>query len=263
MPTLEVAGTTLHYLERGDGPVALFVHGFPLDATMWVDQIERLADIRRCIAVDLRGFGGSSLGTAETLPMERLADDLAELLAALHVPAVDLVTLSMGGYVGLALAQLHPGLLRTLALIDTRAEADTPDGKAGRDEAARRVLVDGRREFADGMMPALVATTASPLVRARLRTMMEATPYETILAALAGMRDRPDRTGILRRIAVPTAVIVGAEDVITPLPAAEVMAAGVRNAVLHVIPSVGHMSPMEAPQAVADILRSLFVLGSS
>ncbi len=258
MPQAEVAGTTLHYIDEGSGAVALFIHGFPLDATMWRDQVDRLSAGRRCIAVDLRGFGRSAAVTADVLPMERHADDLAALLDHLDVARCDVVALSMGGYVALAMAQLHAARVRSLALIDTRAEADSEEGKAGRGEAARRLMSHGRRHFAESMLPALVAPAAPTIVRARLRTMMEGCRYETIIAALAGMRLRPDRTGILGRLDVPAVVVVGEHDAITPPAAAKAMTAAIPGASLHVIPGAGHMAPMEAPDAVAAVLRDHF-----
>ncbi len=261
MPFVDAAGTRLHYREQGTGPVALMVHGFPLDSTMWLDQMDRLADRRRCVAVDLRGFGLSAPTTAEALSMERHADDLAAFLDALGVSSVDLIGLSMGGYVALAFAQLHGVRMRSLALIDTRADADTEEGRAARDATARSVLSEGRLALARRMSSALLAPSATPEVRARILTMIEATAYETILAALVGMRDRPDRVSILGRISVPCAIIVGEHDAITPVIAAEAMHAAIAHAGLHIIEGAGHMSPMEAPDAVAKILDNL--LGSA
>ncbi|HSF85811.1 MAG TPA: alpha/beta fold hydrolase [Acidimicrobiia bacterium] len=258
MPTIDVAGTTLHFLDRGEGPVALFVHGFPLDSTMWLDQIERLSDLRRCVAVDLRGFGRSSAVTDEVLTMERHGEDLVALLGALGIESADVVALSMGGYVALYLAQVYPELIRTLALVDTRAAADTSEGRAGRDEAVRRVLGEGRRSFAEGMLMVLVAPNASVTTRARMRSMMEGTRYETMVAALRGMRDRPDRTAILARIGVPTSVVVGELDAVTPPADACTMADVLPDATVTVIEGAGHMTPLEAPDRVATALRRLW-----
>lgn len=261
MPFADVAGTRLHYLESGSGPVALMVHGFPLDSTMWLDQMARLQDVRRCIAVDLRGFGRSDPTTADVLSMERHADDLAALLDTLAIDAVDLVALSMGGYVALAFAQLHRRRLRRLALVDTRAEGDGEDAMAGRDAMTRKLLSEGRRALAEQMESVLLPAGATATVRARIRTMVEGTRYETIVAALAGMRDRPDRTRILADLDVPAAVIVGEYDSITPPTAARTLAGALPQAVLHVVPRAGHMTPMEAPDVVAAALRDLFASG--
>lgn len=261
MPMIDVADTRLHYRERGEGPVALFVHGFPLDATMWLDQMVLLSGVRRCIAVDLRGFGRSEPVIDEVLTMERHADDLAAFLDGLAVDAVDLVGLSMGGYVALAFAQLHGKRLRTLALVDTRSEADGAEARIGRDEAAMRLLSHGRRDLADRMENALLAPGAAASVRGRVRTMIEGIRYETVLGALEGMKVRSDRTAFLGRIAVPAAVITGELDAITPPAGARAMAAAISGATYVEIEGAGHMAPMEAPGAVANALRALFTTG--
>lgn len=248
------------YREAGEGLVALFVHGFPLDSRMWLDQIHRLADRRRCVAPDLRGFGNSGATTQPALSMDTHADDLAGLCDELGAEQVDLVGRSMGGYVSLAFAQRHPDRLRTLALVDTRAIADPAEGRAGRDAMAAELLERGRAWLAERMLEVLVAPGAAPSVRARLRTMIEDQPYETIVAALAGMRDRPDRTGVLADLERPVAVIVGEHDVLTPPEQARAMADAAAEATYTVIPAAGHMSPMEAPDAVAAALWDLWAL---
>lgn len=245
------------YREQGSGPVALLVHGFPLDSTMWLDQIADLSDIRRCVAPDLRGFGGSAPTTETDLSMERHASDLLAFLDALEIERVDLVGFSMGGYIALAFAERHPNRLRSLSLVDTRSTPDSEAGRDGRDAAAARVTADGRSALASDLIDVLLDESASLWTRARFRTMVEATPTESIVAALEGMRDRPDRTAVLGEITVPVAVIVGENDVPTPVSEADQMAnaAGGR---LTVIPSAGHIAPIEQPSMVADALRSLW-----
>jgi pimeloyl-ACP methyl ester carboxylesterase len=256
MPYAEIDNTRLHIRQRGQGPVALFVHGYPLDSTMWIDQLNGLADIRRCIALDLRGFGRSTPVTGEPLTMEQHAADVAAVLDLVSEEQADIVGLSMGGYVALAFAEMYPGRLRSLALIDTRAGADSEEGKAGRDAAVARVLADGRSALAEGLEAGLLGPEPSPAARARLRTMIEGCAYETIVGALAGMRDRTDRTHVLDSIAVPSAVMVGEFDAVTPPAEAEQMADAIANAELIVIPRSGHLGPIENPPAVTAALRS-------
>ncbi len=258
MPYAEIGNTRLHIRQRGQGPVALFVHGFPLDSTMWIDQINDLADSRRCIALDLRGFGRSTPTTGEPLTMEQHAADVAAVLDLVSEEQADIVGLSMGGYVALAFAELYPDRLRSLALIDTKSAADSEEGKAGRDAAAERLLTDGRSAMAETMEVALLGPEASPAARARVRTMIEGCAYETIIGALAGMRDRPDRTHVLSSINAPSAVMVGEFDAVTPPEEAEQMAEAIDGAVLTVVPGAGHMTPIEQPAAVNEALRSLF-----
>ena len=258
MPYAEVDDVRLHIRQNGTGPVALLIHGFPLDSTMWIEQLEALADVRRCIAVDLRGFGRSSPVTGAPVSMERHAADLAGVLDLVSEEKADIVGLSMGGYVALAFAEMYPDRVRSLALVDTRSGADSSEAKAARDEAAERLLTDGRSAMAEGMQGGLLAPGAALSVRARLRSMIEACPYETIVAALGGMRDRPDRTNVLASVTVPAAVIVGEFDAVTPPSEAELMANGLQDASLTVVPGAGHLTPIENPSAVNEALRLLF-----
>jgi pimeloyl-ACP methyl ester carboxylesterase len=241
--------------------VALFIHGFPLDSSMWIDQLEALSDVRRCIAVDLRGFGGSSPVTGEPLSMEQHAADLAAVLDLVSEEQADVIGLSMGGYVALAFAERFPQRMRSLALVDTRAGADSAEAKAGRDAMAQRLVEEGRIAIAEAMQQGLLGPNASVAAQARLRTMVEGCPYETIVGALGGMRDRPDRAHVLDTLAVRTAVVVGEQDAVTPVAESEAMAARLPDATLTTIPESGHMSPIEQPAAVNQALRNLLVAG--
>jgi pimeloyl-ACP methyl ester carboxylesterase len=258
MPYAEFDDARLHIRQRGSGPVALFIHGFPFDSTMWIEQLAALEGLRRCIAVDLRGFGRSSPVSGDPLTMESHAADLAAVLDIVSEERADIVGLSMGGYVALAFAESYPDRMRSLALIDTRAGADSPEGKAGRDAMARRVVSEGRAAFAESMQATLLGPNASLTARARFRTMVEGCPYETLIGALAGMRDRPDRTSTLGSVAVPAMVMVGDQDTVTPPEQAAEMAAAIPGATLVTIADAGHLTPVEQPQAVSTALAKLY-----
>jgi len=258
MPQARVTDTVLHYRERGAGPLALLVHGYPLDSTLWLDQLDALADLRRCVAPDLRGFGGSEPTRLAALSMEQHADDLAELVGALGAEAAEVVGLSMGGYVALALVERHPRLVRSLALIDTRAGPDSDEARRGRDAAAARLLEQGRAALVDELQAVLLGPRAPAQARARLRSMAEGTRYETWLAALEGMKQRPDRTAVLAGLCVPTAVVVGEDDGLTPPSEARAMAERAPGASLTIVPRAGHLTPIEAPEAVSAALRALW-----
>lgn len=254
----DLGGRRFHYFSAGTGPVALLVHGFPLDARVWLDQVAGLGRHRTMIAVDLRGFGRSDAVSTEVLTMEQHADDMASIVSAVGVDRVDFAGLSMGGYVGLAFAERYPAMVRSIALIDTRATADTDAGRAGRDATAERVVADGRRALADEMVGALLSQGATLATRARLRTMVEETAYETILGSLAGMKLRPDRSHVLAALGVPAAVIVGEDDRLTTPEDAHTMSSAIRDATLHVVPGAGHLAPLEAPDLVNDALADLW-----
>lgn len=258
MPYAEINDTRLHIRQQGTGSVALFVHGFPLDSSMWIEQLTDLCDLRRCIAPDLRGFGRSAPVTGAPLQMEEHAADLAGVLDLVSEEQADVVGLSMGGYVAMAFASLYPDRVRSLALIDTRAGADSEEGRQGRDALAEQLLTEGRAAIAATMEAGLLAPQASVAARARLRSMVENTPYETIVGALGGMRDRVDRTSDLAGYGAPAAVVVGEFDAVTPPSEAELMVHHLPDAALTVVPGAGHLSPLEQPAAVNEAIRQLW-----
>lgn len=249
-----VNGREIHYVERGDGRLAVLVHGFPHDHTLYLNQMSPVAQRRRVVAVDLPGYGMSERVTGEPLTMESLADDLAALIAALGFDEADILGLSMGGYAALATWERHPERCRSLVLADTRSEADSEEGRAARDAMASRVVHEGRAALGTELQEALLGPRADLVAHARLRTMVESTPVETIIASLAGMAMRPDRTDMLASISVPTLVIVGEEDGLTPPLDMHEFAAAIPGSEFVVIPGSGHLPPIERPDAFTEAL---------
>lgn len=259
MDETRIGEFTLRYASSGSGPVALFLHGFPLDHSMWHAQRAALGDVRTCIAPDLRGFGASAGVTSPILTMEAHARDAVAILDEVGAEQADVVALSMGGYVALTMWALSPERVRTLTLMDTRAEADDELARAKRDDAAQHLLEFGRDRFAGEMLKALVGPQASLYSRGRVRSMIEGTSYETIIAALAGMKVRADRKALLETITVPALVVCGKQDAITPPPYSRRMAEAIPDARLELIDGAGHMSPLERPEPVNRALRSFWV----
>ncbi|MFQ5947998.1 MAG: alpha/beta fold hydrolase [Acidimicrobiia bacterium] len=258
MPFATVNETTLYYREAGGGPLALFVHGFPLDHRIWLDQLGGLAHVRRCVAVDLRGFGRSDPVTEAVLTMEVFADDLVTLVEQLGEQRADVIGLSMGGYVALALWEARPELVRTISLVDTRAAADTAAGRAARDDLTNKLLDAGREGLSADLVGSLLGAEPTQIARARLRSMIEESRYETLVAALEGMKQRADRTALLASIDVPALVVVGKEDALIPLDQAQAMAEAIPGARMLVVPGAGHLPPMERPDQVNSALMELF-----
>lgn len=257
---LTVNGVSLAVEVRGRGPAILFVHGYPLDRTMWAAQMEAFEGYQR-IAPDLRGLG---LSDAPDLgySMPIYADDLAALLDALQVDEVVLVGLSMGGYVAFEFLRRHRERVRALVLMDTRAEADSAEARRGRDHAASTAREQGARAIAEQMLPKLLAPAtreAMPQVVERVRAMMEQAPVSGIAGALAAMRDRQDATLLLSALdGIPALVVVGAQDTITPEAQAQHIAETLPLGQLVVIPDAGHLPPLEAPEAVNEAIGAFF-----
>jgi pimeloyl-ACP methyl ester carboxylesterase len=251
MPKQTVNGTTMHYAEAGNGPSLVFVHGFPLDSRMWEKQVGHFATRFRVIAPDLRGFGKSA--SAEPFTMDSLAADIRTLLQQIDALPCILCGLSMGGYVALAYVKLCPTDLRGLVLIDTRAEADTAEGKVNRNKMIELVRTSGSKAVADQMLPKMLAKgtlESKPDVVRTMRDMMETCPPLTIEHALEALRDREDHLSNLASIAIPTMIVVGEQDVLTPPQMSRVMHENIPRSQLAIIPDAGHMSPLEQPQAV-------------
>ena len=250
--TRNVNAATLSYEESGHAapPIAL-LHGFPLDSRVWKSQRDALSKDRRVITPDLRGFGRSP--SADAFTMESIADDVHALLQDLGALPVILGGLSMGGYAALAYAKKYPTDMKGLILIDTRAEADTPEGREGRQKMIDAVRAQGSIAAAEAMMPKMLAPdtpTKSPQVARALRTIMESQSPRTIENALVALRDRPDYRKDLPSIGVPTLILVGESDAITPPAMAEALNKSIPNSQLIIIPTAGHMTPMEQPEQV-------------
>lgn len=259
-----VNGVELALVDRGQGPVTLLVHGFPLDGTMWSGQIDCLAEQGRVIVPDMRGFGQSG-PAGDITTMEQMADDLAALLDALEIDEpIALGGLSMGGYVALAFAAKYVSRLAALVLCDTRAGADAPEAARGRHETARRVLAEGLGAVADSMMPRLLAPATErdrPDVADAVRRMILRADPRAVAAALRGMAQRADSTPLLGAIRCPVLAIVGAQDAITPPAEMRAMADAFPRARLVEIPGAGHLATMEQPAMVNEVLTA-FLAGA-
>ncbi len=244
----------LYYVTHGRGEPILFVHGFPLSGEMWNPAVERLSNRWTCIVPDLRGHGRS--GVSAEASMAAYADDLAGLLDAIgDKRRVALVGLSMGGYTAFEFFRRHRSRLRLLVLADTRATADTPEAAAKRETTAAAVLKDGSKVVADAMIGNLFAPTASADLKAQWHAIMTRTPPQGVAAALHALAARPDSTPTLAKIDLPTLIIVGEQDAITPPDASRDMHAKIAGSTLEIIPNAGHMAPVEQPQAFASAMQ--------
>jgi pimeloyl-ACP methyl ester carboxylesterase len=262
MATKMIRGARLNYADSGKGLPLVLMHGFPLDLRMWNAQIMELATRWRVIAPDFRGFGQSE--STDPFTTESLADDVHALLEEIRTLPCVLAGLSMGGYVALAYVRKYPGDLRGLILVDTKAAGDDAQGRENRNKMIELVRSKGSTAVADQMLPKMLAQDTPrnrPAQAQALRSMMEACPPRTIENALVALRDRPDQSETLPSIPVPTLIVVGGEDAITPVSVAESMQKQIPSSRLAVIKGAGHMSPMEQPpqvnQAISRFLGEL------
>ena len=252
-----VKGSLITVDSQGDGEAILFIHGFPFDRTMWRAQVMGLSGYHR-MAPDLRGFGMSDQ-PGESASLADHADDLIALLDQLKVGKFVVCGLSMGGYIALDLWRRYAGRIRALVLVDTRAEADSADGKHQRDRLIGAVSDRGTGALAEAMTSKLLATGTferQPLSVGHVKTMILEASVPGAVSALAAMRDRRDSTDLLPGIRVPALVIAGAEDAIIPPSTQEEMAKKIPQAGYHSIAGAGHMPPLEQPEEFNRLLAA-------
>jgi len=260
----QIRGFEMAFEDTGGVGVPLLpIHGYPLDRTLWAEQRRGLANVARVIAPDLRGFGESSLPTG-AVTMDTYADDVNALLDTLGVKTAVVAGLSMGGYIAFAFYRKYPERVRALIFANTKAGADSPEGKKGRDDSAMLAREKGAVAIAERMLPKMLTpktATERPSVAASVNAMMSRQSVDGIVAALLAMRNRPDSTPTLAQISVPTLVITGAEDNLIPPKESELMRDGIRGAKLATIPGAAHLSNVDQPEAfnraVQDFLKSL------
>jgi pimeloyl-ACP methyl ester carboxylesterase len=248
----------LYVRESGTGDPVVLLHAFPLSSAMWLSQREGLADGRRVITPDLRGFGGSPLGHDEPT-LDASAADVARMLDFLELDRVVLGGLSMGGYVVMAFLRQYADRASAIVLADTKASAD-PD--AARDNRHRIAdLLDADAEstvLVDEVLPNLVGPTTvekRPLIFGRVKALVQAAPAAAAAWAQRAMAARPDSFDTLRAFPGPALVVRGEEDALSSASDAEAMAEALPKGELAVVPGAGHLTAVETPDAFNSLMR--------
>src|SRR5215203_2309200 len=244
------------YTDAGAGDPVVLIHGYPFNRSLWNEQVAALSSTYRVITPDLRGFGETDPSEGPAT-MNLMAQDIALLLDHLEIPQAVIGGLSMGGYVALAFYKQFRSRVRALVLADTRAQADTEEAKQTRAQQAEKALSEGMAGLVDAMLPKLLApetVSKRPEIVKFVRDMMLQTKPEGAAAALRGMAEREDQTELLPKISVPTLILVGAEDALTPVADSEKMQHAIDNSRLVVLDHAGHVSNLERTQQFNDEL---------
>jgi pimeloyl-ACP methyl ester carboxylesterase len=247
-----LVGRSVRYLEAGAGRPVIFLHAFPLSADQWLPQLAKVPRGCRYLAPDLRGFRGAGPapepGALDNVTMDDYAADVLELMSHLDAPTADIVGLSMGGYVALAMVAMAPDRVTRLLLANTRASGDSPEARAGRDRTIALVRREGVGALARDMAPKLVGETTRrqrPDLVDAVRELIERNEPDGIAAALAALRDRPDRTSLVPSIRCPTVVVTGDEDTLIAPAETEKLAQAIPGARFVTVPGAGHLTNLE------------------
>ncbi len=241
-------------------PTIVFFHAFPLNSEMWKDQIAALSATHRCLAVDLPGYSGSPLPT-HAVTFEHYVDHVISYLEKAGVKKSIFCGLSMGGYLALRLFDRAPELCSALILCDTKAGADGNEAKLKRAAGVKSLIAD-REAYATGQFKALIGESNLPneSIKARFESIVSKNHTDGIAAGLVAMATRNDSTETLSKIKVPTLIIVGKEDQVTPLTEAELLNQGISGSKLVVIEKAGHLSNLENPAAFNEAVSKFIAV---
>jgi pimeloyl-ACP methyl ester carboxylesterase len=259
--SVHINGTALWVEDSGgDGIPVLFAHGLLLSCRMFDAQVAALRGRYRCISWDHRGQGQSAPGAGRAVSVEQVTDDALALIRALGLPAAHFVGLSMGGFVGMRLAARHPGLLRSLVLLDTSADPEPAEN------LPRYRLLNlvarwfGVRWVTERVMPILFGRTfLGDPARAEERALWRqrlAGNRRAIWRAVNGVIERAGVAAELSQVRTPTLVLVGEEDVATVPAKSERIRDLIAGATLVRIPGAGHSSSVEQPAAVTAAIAA-------
>jgi len=246
----------IFYEVLGSGPDLVLLHPFPAHHGVWKPVAEQLATRYRVILPDLRGHGNSGVGEGAAT-MEKHVNDLLRVCADANVGRAIFAGESIGGYILFDFWRRERERVRTLALCNTKATADSDEARRGRLQSAEDVLKFGVEPFVNSMLPKLLGETTRtnrPDVAAAARAMMMKITPAGVTAVQRGMAERPDSVPTLRTINVPTLIITGDEDLI-PLSEHELLQAHIPGATLRVIPKAGHYAVFERPEEAFRLLR--------
>lgn len=261
---IQINDFDLSYDDLGEGTIPIiFIHGFPFDKTMWKKQLNSLKATNRVIAYDIRGFGQST-DEKKSLSIDLFAEDLIAFMDKLGIDKAILCGLSMGGYITLRAQQKFPNRFEALILCDTQCIADSKEAKQKRYTTIEEIEKNGTDDFNEGFIKNVFhsdsLTNKKTLVE-EVKKVVDANSKNSIQKGLIAIAERSETCSSLTEINIPTLIICGREDKVTPLEQSEFMHENITNSVLQIIEKAGHVSNLEHPeefnQYIIDFLSTL------
>jgi 3-oxoadipate enol-lactonase len=249
--TININNLTVAYDDFGVGETPIiFLHGFPFDKSTWKPQMDFFKQTHRVIAYDIRGFGKSDAGSIEPT-IQLFADDLIALMDALKIEKAIVCGLSMGGYILLDAVQRYQNRFAALILSDTQCVKDSDEAYQKRQQTIAQINEMGLAAFTDGFIKnifcELSLTTKKTLVNTVKNTMLS-TQIPTVVQTLMALANRKDTCDLLHEITIPTLILCGKEDMVTPLVQSTFLQNKIPNATLKIIENAGHLSNLEQPE---------------
>jgi 3-oxoadipate enol-lactonase len=256
--TIEANSISMGYSEFGEGlsPI-IFIHGFPFDKNMWQPQVEALKNTFHIITYDVRGFGKSTVEEIRTASIDIFAEDLIAFMNALHIEKAIVCGFSMGGYILLNALKRYPDRFSAIVLANTQCEGDSPEGKEKRSETMLEIEHYGLKSFTKNFIPKIFGDASIKYKKQLVKTVAQGildTSPTAIIATLNALANRTETCSSLGQISVPTLIICGADDPVTPVQQAQYMQKNIPNAIIKVIKKASHMANMEQPNQYNKIL---------
>jgi len=256
---------TLSYTASGKGNAVVLVHGFCEDLTIWSDYAQRLSADYHVIVPDLPGFGKSSPELGEAVNMEYYARRVHEVLdiALTNQEQVTFIGHSLGGYVALAFAELYPERLNGIGLFHSTAFADNEEKKQSRDKVAQYIQDKGVGAFTDSFVEPLFYAGNRMRLKEEIESIKQQarlTSKEGAVAATLAMKDRPDRTAVLKESKVPVLFIAGKKDTSVPLEKSMDQFYFPAKSLVYVLDNVGHMGMVEEKEECFTVVKAFIAL---
>ncbi|MBR9756983.1 MAG: alpha/beta hydrolase [Algicola sp.] len=254
MKTLVYKNINIAYTDSGKGPAIVLLHGFLENLHMWKALTPELIKTHRVIAIDLLGHGKTEcLGYIHS--MEDMADAVRAVLVHLKLRKYTFIGHSMGGYVALAYAEFFPDNLKGLVLLNSTSKADSNERKQNRTRAIKAVKQNYRTFISMSIANLFAEENRVPLAKAIEQVKKEAlkTPIQGIIAALEGMKARPDREALLHFTPYKKMIVAGRKDPILNIN--DVRAQTVGTSVELVELADGHMSHIENTKDLSYIVK--------
>ena len=262
---LNINNLNLSYDDVGEGNIPIiFLHGFPFDKSMWAKQLDFFATTNRVIAIDIRGFGKS---TDETTPLsiDIFSDDLMVFMNQLNISKAIICGLSMGGFIALNAQARFPDRFEAIILCDTQCIADTIEVKLNRYKTIDEIALNGTLNFNEAFIKKVFCKnsfTNKQEIVTQLRSVVMANPEQIVINGLKALAERSETCSTLSEINIPTLIICGREDEVTPLEQSEFLHTSIKASVLHIIDNAGHVSNIEQPEEFNnEISKFLLAVG--
>ena len=241
-----------------EAKAVVFVHGFPFDHIMWQRQVEELCKENLCVTYDIRGLGESNVGDGQFM-LEMFVDDLENIIDELKLNRPVLCGLSMGGYISLRAVERMQEKFSALILCDTKASADDNVGKLKRAAAIKQINSGEFNPFIESFVLNCFSEKFVRENNAEYRKVVERSKMKNQLGVkgcLLTMASRTDTTESLSKIKLPTLIICGSEDKLTPPDQMKKMAEQIPDAEFLLVNNAGHMTPIENPQVVNEAIKN-------